>query len=108
VNAGRAPATQLPSRVVHDGTFLHPPALAFSVLKGWTLASATGDACTTLPDALRTDGALLKRLVCEAERELTDKGPDVWPDERRELDGIRARLSACLPAGSAANDCGTP
>ncbi len=108
VNAGRTAATQPPSRLVRDGTFLHPPALAFSVLKGWTLASATGDACTTLPDALRTDGALLQRLICEAERELTDEGPGVWPDERRELDEIRGRLSACLPAAGVASDCGTP
>jgi hypothetical protein len=108
VNAGRAAAIQPPSRVVRDGTFLHPPALAFSVLKGWTLVSATGDACTTLPDALRVDRALLQRLICEAERELTDEGPDVWPDERRELDAIRGRLAACLPAASAASACKTP
>ena len=108
VNAARAVATQLPSRVVRDGTFLHPPALAFSVLKGWTLVSATGDACTTLPDELRKDGALLQRLICEAERELTAEGPGVWPDEERELDEIRGRLSACLPAVAAARDCGTP
>ena len=107
VTASRT-ATQPPSRVVRDGTFLHPPALAFSVLKGWTLASATGDACTTLPDELRKDPALLQRLICEAERELTDEGPDVWPDERKELDAIRGRLSACLPPAGAASDCRTP
>jgi hypothetical protein len=107
-NAGRASAIQPPVRLVRDGTFLHPPALAFSVLKGWTLASATGDACTTLPDALRSDSALLQRLICEAELELTDEGPDVWPDERRELDAIRGRLTACLPPASAASDCRTP
>jgi hypothetical protein len=108
VNAGRAAAIEPPSRVVRDGTFLHPPALAFSVLKGWTLASATGDACTTLPDELRKDSALLQRLICEAERELTDEGPGVWPDEWRELNEIRGRLSACLPAASPASDCVTP
>jgi hypothetical protein len=107
-NAGRAAAVQLPSRVVRDGTFLHPPAVAFYLLKSWTLASPTGDACTTLPDELRTDSVLLQRLVCEAERELTDEGPGVWPDERREFEEIRGRLSACLPAASAARDCGTP
>ena len=97
------------SQVIWDGTFAHPDAPGFYILRGSVSPDVLNPeaACAQLPDPLRTDKDLLVKLVCRAERELLAAGPDKWPDESREFETLRQRLAACLPPPTA-NPCSVP
>ena len=90
------------SRVVWDGTFAHPNAPGFYLLKSSVppaTSTSSPDVCAQLPEPLRADRQTLFKLVCSAERELLAEGPGRWPDEMAEFQQLRQRLTACLPAG---------
>jgi hypothetical protein len=104
-----APPAMSTPKVVWDGTFAHPYAPSFYILKSYVADGKSPDACRQLPDALRTDAQRLLKLTCEAERELIAAGENRWPDEHAELDALRRRLGSCLPSqASNPTPCGTP
>jgi hypothetical protein len=84
------------AQIVRDGTFVHPDAPAFYMLKGLVPESLGRNAC----GQLRPSREELTRLVCAANRQLGASGQDRWPEERRELLAMHHRLvdSDCLPS----------
>jgi hypothetical protein len=111
LQAAPAAAPTSSSRVVWDGTFAHPDAPSFYLLKSYALldAQTSPEACARLPPALQADRQLLLTLTCSAENQLRAAGPDRWPDENREFEGLRRLLSSCLPDPVAgANPCARP
>jgi hypothetical protein len=96
--------------VIWDGTFAHPDAPAFYILKGSVPpdVQTSEEACAQLPDPLKADKNLLVKLVCRAEQELLAAGPDRWPDESSEFERLRQRLAACLPPAANSNPCSAP
>ena len=110
------PATPVPSPksspgVVWDGTFAHPDAPSFYMLKSYVRLDArtSAEACGQLPQALRADRQLLLKLTCQAERELLAAGAGRWPDETAEFQALRKLLASCLPSDpSRPNPCAAP
>jgi hypothetical protein len=99
------------SSVVWDGTFAHPNAPSFYMLKGYVRLDTrtSADACAQLPDNLRSDRQLLLKLTCQAQRELAAAGGSRWPDETAEFQTLRALLVSCLPSDAARPDpCAAP
>ena len=100
------------TRVVWDGTFAHPNAPGFYLLRSYVppAPDTSADVCGQLPEPLRADRQMLLKLVCSAQRELLAEGPGRWPDEMAELENVRQRLTACLPAAPApaADPCAGP
>ena len=100
------------ARVVWDGTFAHPNAPGFYLLRSYVppATDTSADVCGQLPEPLRADRQVLLKLVCSAERELLAEGPGRWPDEMAEFELVRQRLTACLPPAPApaADPCAGP